>query len=330
MRVVSSQVSLQSSHALQKRTETKQSLRAWVGPERPSFEEQPSVLVRISPDATAAATQAKSSDDSKQDGLDAQLSMLRWFVEKLTGKRMQVFDASELSSEPGNAPVSRADFGVELDVSRVYSEQEQMQFTATGTVRTQDGATLQFELNLSVSRSYQRQESLSLRAGNAVRKDPLVLNFTGGAPELAETRFRFDIDADGSAEELPMLAEGNAFLALDVNANGKIDSGAELFGARSGDGFADLAAYDEDHNHIIDESDTVFARLRLFAPAQGNGAATLATLRELGVGALFLDRVATPFTLRTNQAELGAVRATGVYLSESGRAGAMQQIDLVV
>jgi hypothetical protein len=342
MRVVSSQVSLEARHALQKHTETKESLRAWVGSERPDFEgtrrSEPSVVVRISAEGAAATNEATCDPDANQDGLDAQLSLLRWFVEKLTGKRMQVFDASELSSAGATpsrsneeAPAAPAGFGVELDVTRIYSEQEQMQFTAKGTLRTQDGATLHFELKLSASRSYQRQESLSLRAGDApVRKDPLVLNFSGTAPALSEARFRFDIDADGTAEELPMLAEGNAFLALDINANGQIDSGAELFGARSGDGFADLAAYDEDHNRVIDENDAVFARLRIFVPTQDNSAATLATLKERGVGALLLDHIETPFTLRTNNAELGAVRATGVYLTESGEARAMQQIDLVV
>lgn len=317
---------MRASHALQTRTETKESLRVWRA--------EPSVVVEISTRAGAGSAEAAvevAGSDAKQGDLDARLSVLRFFVERLTGKRMQLFDTSALGGASNQSqPDVRADFGIELEVTRVYSEQEQMQFTAAGTVRTEDGAAFQFELNLSASRSYQLQESASLRSGEVQRKDPLIFNFTGSAPQLSETRFSFDIDADGTVEELPMLATGNGFLALDISANGKIDSGAELFGALTGDGFAELSAYDDDNNRVIDENDSVFARLRIFAPAQGDNAASLETLRERGVGAIFLDRVQTPFTLRTSTAELGAVRATGIYLSELGQPGIVQQIDLVV
>lgn len=43
-------------------------------------------------------------------------------------------------------------------------------------------------------------------------------------------------------------------LSLDQNGNGEIDNGTELFGTKSGDGFADLARYDLDYNGWIDET----------------------------------------------------------------------------
>jgi hypothetical protein len=46
---------------------------------------------------------------------------------------------------------------------------------------------------------------------------------------------------------------------------------------------------------------------------------------------LYLGQQATPFELKDGAGnELGAVRATGLYLTEDGRAGSLQQIDLVV
>ncbi|MDD4335684.1 MAG: hypothetical protein PHY77_08790 [Desulfotomaculaceae bacterium] len=50
-----------------------------------------------------------------------------------------------------------------------------------------------------------------------------------------------------------------------------------------------------------------------------------------GVGAIFLGNVNAPFEMK-DQANLlhGAVRNTGVFLYESGRAGTIQQIDLAV
>ena len=50
------------------------------------------------------------------------------------------------------------------------------------------------------------------------------------------------------------METGNAFLSLDKNSDGIINDGSELFGAASGNGFADLAKYDEDGNEIFVET----------------------------------------------------------------------------
>lgn len=127
---------------------------------------------------------------------------------------------------------------------------------------------------------------------------------------------------------MPLLGEGSGFLVLDAVGGGRVESGRQLFGPTSGDGFADLAAYDSDANGWIDEADPVFGRLGVWTPdAEGGGA--VRSLAEAGVGALGLDRVATPFALKDGT-ELGAVRSSGVYLREAGGAGTLQQVDVVV
>jgi hypothetical protein len=103
-----------------------------------------------------------------------------------------------------------------------------------------------------------------------------------------------------------------------------------LFGAQSGDGFADLARHDADGNQWIDENDAVFDRMRIWSPSD-EGNATLTTLKQRDVGALYLGRLATPFELRTaGNDSLGALRSTGVFLTEGGQPGTLQQIDLTV
>jgi hypothetical protein len=61
------------------------------------------------------------------------------------------------------------------------------------------------------------------------------------------------------------------WIALDVNGNGVIDSGAELFGSntRLGDhtaanGFVALAALDANHDRVIDALDPAFTKLQLW------------------------------------------------------------------
>ncbi|MDP2107812.1 MAG: hypothetical protein Q8J67_02075, partial [Rhodocyclaceae bacterium] len=135
---------------------------------------------------------------------------------------------------------------------------------------------------------------------------------------------------DGRAEKLPLFASGSGYLALDVNRNGRIDSGRELFGPQTGRGFAELARLDADGNGWIDANDPDFARLAVWTPAaEGDG--TLKTLAELGIGALALAHLATPFALRgKDNQDLGQVKASGLYLTESGIAGSLQEIDLTV
>ena len=171
--------------------------------------------------------------------------------------------------------------------------------------------------------------NVSVTAGDAVRKDPLVINFGSGAAQLQDQHVNFDISGDGNAVSVPLLAAGSGYIALDKNGNGKIDSGNELFGAKSGNGFADLAKYDSDGNGWIDQSDPIFNQLQVWTPdAQGGG--KLSSLQQLGVGALYVGQAATPFTLKgSGNANLGDVRATGIYLTDSGQAGTLQQIDLM-
>uniref|UniRef100_A0A7S3GSM0 Uncharacterized protein n=1 Tax=Spumella elongata TaxID=89044 RepID=A0A7S3GSM0_9STRA len=127
-----------------------------------------------------------------------------------------------------------------------------------------------------------------------------------------------------------MLSGNRGYLALDTNQNARIDNGLELFGPGTGNGFAELAQHDSDHNGWIDEADPVYQQLRVWTPS-ADGTGRLQTLAELGVGAIHTTSVATPFALRTaDNGSLGAVRSTSAYLRENGGAGTVQQIDLSV
>jgi len=198
-------------------------------------------------------------------------------------------------------------------------------------VKTADGKEIHFDLQLSMARSYHQESDVSLRLGDATRqrKDPLVLNFAGTAAQLSYQRFKFDLDSDGTADSVNLLTPGSGFLTLDRNKDGRINNGSELFGTRSGDGFADLAAYDGDRNGWIDENDTIFSRLRVWMKTP-SGEDQLFALAEKGVGAIYLGRVDTPFSIKDAENTLqGQVRATGLFLHEDGRVGSMQQLDLV-
>ncbi|MBV5349781.1 hypothetical protein JZU71_01050, partial [bacterium] len=133
--------------------------------------------------------------------------------------------------------------------------------------------------------------------------DPLVINFGGKTAELSGKCFSFDLDVDGRNELINALGSTSGYLAIDRNGDGAINDGSELFGSRTGDGFAELSELDSDGNHWLDEADVAYDKLLVWKK-DGSGMDSLNTLRETGVGALYLGSVETPFALTDDENKL--------------------------
>lgn len=353
MKIASSALQFESSHLKSERHEIRESLRSWVGNRRPdlagrgqSVSSQPSTTVQISPEAKAAQSSETSAVEDSLEAAenDPMLRLIRAMISMLTGRDVEVFDASELNvdnpaselTDPNQSAVAQsrrqpAGYGVEYDYSESYTESEQTSFEASGVIRTEDGKEISFNLSLAMTRSYHEESNVSIRLGDArQKKDPLVINFGGSAAQLTSQRFKFDLDSDGKTDEINFVAGGSGFLALDRNGDGKINDGSELFGAKSGDGFAELAKLDSDNNGWIDENDAAYAKLSVWTK-DSSGKDQLSTLKQANVGAISLAHVATPFELKDSQNnQQGDIRASGIYLREDGAAGTIQQIDLTV
>ena len=349
MKIAAASVQMQASHLATQRMEVSERLEAWVGQRRPERGDPsdmrpaapPRPEVALSSEGRAAHEAEATASDSDPLDSDPQLRVLARMIELITGRplrllRTEDFAAGNASSAPaagqaGGPDAARpAGFGIEYDFHAHYQESEQVSFAAQGVVRTADGREIRFDVAFHMERHYAESVSVQWRAGDARLKDPLVLDFAGPAAALSDVRFSFDLDADGKAENIPLIGGGRGLLAFDRNGNGAIDDGRELFGPTSGNGFAELAALDADGNGWIDEADPAWTKLRVWRPA-ANGPGTVQTLAEAGVGAIGLAHVATPFDLRgsANQT-LGVMRASGVYLREDGSAGTVSQIDLSV
>lgn len=211
-----------------------------------------------------------------------------------------------------------------------YMECEEVTFSSIGKVTTADGKEICFSLEVGMSHAFYQyyEEEYSITQFQRVC-DPLVINFDTDVASLSDQKVFFDIDADGEEDEVSMLGSGSGYLALDQNGDGTINDGSELFGPQSGNGFADLAVYDEDQNGWIDENDSVWNKL-LIRCQDTNGRELLYTLKEKGVGAICLQNTGTEFAL--NNAENvsnGYLRSTGIFLYENGMAGTVQHLDLV-
>jgi hypothetical protein len=330
------------------------------------FEQQSAVQTGFSaPSSQPQATAARWIDPLKRLGLgsnsqlsdnphDVRYSIMKQLIEMMTGKKIELFDPSDVTN--GNQPAAQTDsspdaatqaassapaskgWGITYDRVDKVATSEGFDFSAKGEITTADGTKVAFSATLTMSRESSSELRVSLKAGDALL-DPLVLDFSGSGASFTQDSMSFDLNNDGTAEKIAAPSATTAFLAYDKNGNGIIDSGAELFGPASGNGFGDLTSLDTDHNGWIDENDSAFNNLRLLQHG-ADGTDILRTLAEAGVGALYTGATATPFTLTSQQEGIassdaviaqtgvGAVRESGIFLRENGAAGFMQEVDL--
>ncbi len=217
-----------------------------------------------------------------------------------------------------------------VTMSTIFSDREVTCFSTAGQVQTADGRCIDFNLNLEMSREFTQSMGMEYTR-KSFCVDPLVINLEGNPASFSDQTFFFDLNGDGKEEELAELSAGSGFLALDKNHDGKINDGNELFGTKSGDGFKDLSAYDEDGNGWIDENDSVFKDLKVWTKG-GDGKERLLALGQAGVGAIYLGNASTEFSLNKpeNNETQGIIRSTGIFLKESGEVGTIQHVDWVI
>lgn len=271
---------------------------------------------------TSSATESKESFKSDESSKSPVVGNFSSTSEKSENLIMKDLSASLLKS------ISEKTKGRDsFELSATYVEAEALNFSTTAYVKSGD-REISFELNVSLSRSFVQQINISMGDVKAFQ-DPLILDFSGSFASLSSKTFAFDIDSDGKEDQISMLKEGSGFLALDKNLNSVIDNGSELFGAKSGNGFGELRAYDDDKNGWIDENDKIFNKLRIWKKSQSND--ELIALGQAGIGAIFLGDISTPFELKTlSNEQLGAMRKSSFFLFENGKAGVISQIDLAV
>lgn len=132
-------------------------------------------------------------------------------------------------------------------------------------------------------------------------RDPIILDLDGDGLETVglASNVYFDHDGDGVLTKTGWAGKDDALLVWDRNANGTIDTGAELFGdftvlpngTLAPNGFAALAALDANGDGVIDASDPAFAELKLWRDASQEGVSQggeFITLAEAGIVSLNL------------------------------------------
>jgi len=284
---------------------------------------QAGILLSLSSRTEESASVSRSSTVTSADG--STQSSSAWLAQRISEQVSQL-EITVSASFPQQLSSNTAVM-VEVQSILQIEQEDALSFEALGQVQTEDGRRIDFMLALELYR-HTAEEQVNRFSGEVNLIDPLMINLNGGAVELSDQFFYFDLNADGQQERIARTAAGSGYLVFDKNGNGVIDDGSELFGPQSGNGFADLAQYDDDGNGWIDENDAIFSQLGMMEFTDG-GEPQLRSAADAGIGALYLGSAASDYELQNKDGDLqGVIRRSGVALSENGDALLLQEVHL--
>jgi hypothetical protein len=200
MIIKSSAIQLNSQHQFLKRSQESESFRSWKTQNEPTdravlTNKQPMETVNISKAAQTLKPEKQSLDLSEPPDANDSVTMLiiKQMIKELTGQDFKLFSPSELTAgtnetaidtsnveiatapPPENQPPS-AGFGLVYEHHSRYQESESASFSATGSIKTQDGKSIEFSVQLNMSRDFLRETNFSIRAGDPEKKSILLLS----------------------------------------------------------------------------------------------------------------------------------------------------------
>ena len=120
---------------------------------------------------------------------------------------------------------------------------------------------------------------------------PIVLDLNGDGVQTVDTAqgVQFDMSGDGHKQSVGWVDKHDALLVRDINHDGRINNGTELFGSdtvlkngqKAGDGWGALADMDSNADGKIDAQDAAFADMQVWVDANGDGVTDAGELRGL-------------------------------------------------
>ncbi|BAJ00917.1 calcium-binding protein [Shewanella violacea] len=172
-----------------------------------------------------------------------------------------------------------------------------------------------------------------------VRRDPLVFDLDGDGIETvsSDAGIIFDHDGDGIKQGTGWVGADDGLLVLDINGNGTIDSGKELFGdntdlangEKARNGFAALRDLDSNGDGIIDSNDAVYSQLKIWQDANQDGisqASEMKTLSELDIASINLNDAEYVNQIQ----EDNLISFTSEYTDSEGNAHSFGTLDFAV
>jgi len=204
MKIQSSDIQMTSQHIAVKEESKSESLKVWVGNQRPDFEKMGEGLQLLTRDNVDLSQQARSAthgqgnqtrsvrsreDDDAAAASNPVSKFISVLMELLTGKKIKLTrvspqvenvdpeKAAELTQAASQAaalsqpqttpqqPVAPMGFGLEYNAQQTTLEAELMSFSTKGVVRTTDGKQVDFSLEFTMQRVVATEQTTSIRMG---------------------------------------------------------------------------------------------------------------------------------------------------------------------
>ena len=181
-------------------------------------------------------------------------------------------------------------------------------------------------------------KDIILKGGMSVY-DPLIVDLDGDGIETVglDSKVLFDHAADGTKNATGWVGKDDGLLVRDINNNGAIDSGRELFGdntilssgQQAKTAYEALADLDSNKDGLINDNDSGYAQLKIWQDANQDGisqATELKTLAEAGITSLNVAPTSNTSTSFTNG---NAQTAAGTYTKSDGTTGISGAVNFV-
>ncbi|BCM25593.1 hypothetical protein [Methyloradius palustris] len=139
---------------------------------------------------------------------------------------------------------------------------------------------------------------------------PLILDLDGDGVETTtlDNGVYFDHDGNSFAQKTAWASADDGMLVRDIDGNGIIDNGSELFGnntalstgTNAANGFAALADLDSNQDGKIDSTDTAFSTLQIWQDTNQDGVSQISelkTLTQANVQSINLGYTSTAYTI---------------------------------
>lgn len=165
------------------------------------------------------------------------------------------------------------------------------------------------------------------------QNSPLVLHFPKLGPfstvNVLDSSVQFDLMSTGKKVTTGWIAPSSALLVLDLNDNGLIDDGRELFGEATllpngktaENGFFALKQYVEDGVSVLSKDNKIFGRLKLWFDENQDGISQedeLKLLDEMGVTKIELNYSVVPKYNNGNNVSLRAKFYSEIHCPSNG------------
>ena len=168
--------------------------------------------------------------------------------------------------------------------------------------------------------------------------DPVILDLNGNGVKTVNKNgyfgALFDHDGDGIRTATGWVDKEDGLLVRDIDGNGKIDNGKELFGdntilkngQKATSGMEALADLDSNSDGIIDDKDEAFGSLKVWQDKNGDGISTadeLITLAQAGITSINVKDKQT-----VNQTtDGGTIKETATFTKTDGSVSTLADVN---